>query len=284
MSRVIKLAGVSGFTGGQAVPVDRDILLGAGTLISIEPGHPTNGWEGVPAHNTAVPNLAAAQCNALVGTGAADLTFQNEFTTAEGIVELSGKGGLHVIKKQAGGQTAGRAVRISMSTALRAYLAAHPTHDIYISWWGKRTRAGLPGSVIRYIAKISGTGSGQFTAAVGVNPILAPGAGVPSDARRLGYTDNHGSDLYFIALASTGTSSDFGGTVHPNVFLDGLITSGDFAVSPSFLTYALTVDVLTVSGRTFQQLEALDHALYTAMVRTPGGKYYDDTYTDPATV
>lgn len=29
---------------------------------------------------------------------------------------------------------------------------------------------------------------------------------------------------------------------------------------------------------------AIDHALYTTHVLTAGGRYYGDTYTDPATV
>jgi hypothetical protein len=41
---------------------------------------------------------------------------------------------------------------------------------------------------------------------------------------------------------------------------------------------------LTVSGRTYAEVDAIDHALYTREVLTPGGRYYGDTYTDPATL
>jgi len=281
VSKFVRMAGVTGFTGGMTLPVSRASLLNAGSLVSVEP----SGWGSVPATSTPVTNLASVQCDALVGADAGVLTFINEFTTPEGIVELSTKGGLHVIKKQAAGQTVARFIRISMSSALRTYLATNITHDLYLSWWGKRTRVGLSGSVLRYIAKVSGTATAQFAAGVGVDPISAPGYASPGvGAYRLGFTDHHDSDQYFLAVGSTGASSDFGGTTHANVFLDGMLTTGELAKSPSFLTWALYLEDLTVSGNTFAAVEAIDKALYTAMVETAGGVYYGDTYTDPATV
>lgn len=44
------------------------------------------------------------------------------------------------------------------------------------------------------------------------------------------------------------------------------------------------VEDLTVSGRTYAEVDAIDHALYTKEVLTPGSRYYGDTFTDPATI
>lgn len=288
MSR-IRLAGITGFTGGIVAAADRAELLSSGSLVSVEPGNLADPWGSVPATSTAVPNLAAAQCNALVGSGAADLLFVNEFDTAEGTVELSAAGGLHVIKKQAAGQTVGRAVRVTMTSALRTYLATNSTHDIYVSWWGKRTRVGLSGAPVRYTARIAGTSTGQITAGLAIHPTVdwtsgTSGSGLPSDARRIGFSHNANADKHFLAIASTSVAGDFGGTTHASAFIDGIITSSDQEVSPSYLTWALYVEDLTVSGRAFAEVEDIDSALYTAMVLTSGGHYHDDTYTDPATV
>jgi hypothetical protein len=40
----------------------------------------------------------------------------------------------------------------------------------------------------------------------------------------------------------------------------------------------------TVSGRTYEQVAAIDQALYTKEVLTAGGRYYGDTYTNPTTI
>jgi len=40
---------------------------------------------------------------------------------------------------------------------------------------------------------------------------------------------------------------------------------------------------MTVSGRTYAEVEAIDYALYQAAFG-PGGKFADDTYTNPSTI
>ncbi|MEW5810252.1 MAG: hypothetical protein AB1925_12440 [Actinomycetota bacterium] len=52
----------------------------------------------------------------------------------------------------------------------------------------------------------------------------------------------------------------------------------------SFIFYRSYLEDLTVSGRTFAQVSAIDQALFTKEVLTAGGRYYNDTFTDPATI
>lgn len=52
----------------------------------------------------------------------------------------------------------------------------------------------------------------------------------------------------------------------------------------SSIFYRAYIEDLTVSGRTYAEVDAIDYALYTKEVLTPGGRYYGDTYTDPATI
>jgi hypothetical protein len=54
--------------------------------------------------------------------------------------------------------------------------------------------------------------------------------------------------------------------------------------APSVVFYRTYLEDLTVSGRTYAEVDALDVALYTKHVLTTGGRYYGDTYTDPATI
>lgn len=52
----------------------------------------------------------------------------------------------------------------------------------------------------------------------------------------------------------------------------------------SFIFYRLYVEDLTVSGRSYVTIDAIDLALYQAAVLTSTGRYYSDTYSAPSTV
>lgn len=53
---------------------------------------------------------------------------------------------------------------------------------------------------------------------------------------------------------------------------------------PSLIFYRAYYEDLTVSGRTYAEVQALDQALYAKDVLTGGGRYYGDTWTVPETV
>ena len=53
---------------------------------------------------------------------------------------------------------------------------------------------------------------------------------------------------------------------------------------PSRAVYRMYIEDLTVSGRTYAQVDAIDYAQFTKDVLTVGGRYYGDTYTDPTTL
>jgi len=53
--------------------------------------------------------------------------------------------------------------------------------------------------------------------------------------------------------------------------------------SASGIFYKLYIEDLTVSGRSYEQVDAIDFALYTSAF-SAGGKYYGDSFTDPATI
>lgn len=52
----------------------------------------------------------------------------------------------------------------------------------------------------------------------------------------------------------------------------------------SYIFYRSYLEDLTVSGRTFQQVSAIDSAMYNREVLSAGGRYYGDTFTDPAII
>lgn len=69
---------------------------------------------------------------------------------------------------------------------------------------------------------------------------------------------------------------------------DGYFTHASTSTIPnnagSFVFYRSYMEDLTVSGRTWEQVNAIDRDLYTREVLTEGGRYYGDTYTAPSTL
>lgn len=53
------------------------------------------------------------------------------------------------------------------------------------------------------------------------------------------------------------------------------------AGAPSFALYRLYIEDMTVSGRDYAEVEAIDLAAYTREFAA-GGKFYGDTFTTPA--
>lgn len=88
---------------------------------------------------------------------------------------------------------------------------------------------------------------------------------------------NWGSSLPMDGIGATGTT----GT---GVFNAGAASTTTKDTAPSHILYRLYLEDLTVSGRSHADVAAIDHALYTEEVLTDGGRYYADTFTDPATL
>lgn len=53
--------------------------------------------------------------------------------------------------------------------------------------------------------------------------------------------------------------------------------------SPSFAVYRIYIEDLSLSGRTYEQVKAIDDAEFNAAFAA-GGRFYGDTWSDPATV
>lgn len=82
-------------------------------------------------------------------------------------------------------------------------------------------------------------------------------------------------------------------TAWPGIGTTGTIASANFGVTgsatnkdkvDSHIVYRFYLEDLTVSGRSHATVDALSYAEYTKHVLTVGGRYYGDTFTDPATI
>lgn len=278
MSRVLKLPG----TAISAAPVLADPILTDGSLVLVDPAHPASPWpSGVPASSATVPNLANTQAAALIGAPAA-LTFVNGITAADGKVERSGKGGLHVALSRTG-DVLNHLAGINLGNALKAYLEAHPTNDLYLSWWGKYTRAAdTTASDVAFAAAVRGENDGGKWVGVGqYAPTGALSAQPPAGTRRLGIRGTTTADGTFQSVGGT----DFGSqtVVDPRLVAHGPISSTWLHKAPSVLTWRVYLEDLTVSGRTYADVDAMDWAAFQAATGS-GGRYNGDTYTNPTTL
>jgi hypothetical protein len=269
------------FTDTSMPVIRNDRLLTHGSLTLITPQHGMQAWPaGVPANGVALPNIAADEAAALgiadpgvgavVGLGAG-LTF-----------ERTAKGGLHGIVPQAVAPAVGAYMSLNMSPGLKAYILANPAHSYFLSLRSRTTRLTASGtnslaySLVRSVANSTlisllhsasnGTGVlGRRNAAVtNTDPVLR------NIANSNGVITGYAADAS-ASLATWGRIGPFNSGV------------ADAQRLPSWIFYQAYLEDLTVSGRTYAQVDALDAELFGRDFGV-GGKFYGDTFTSPSTV
>lgn len=285
------------FTDNTLPRIQFDSILPiTGAVLLFDPSHPENPVTAPVAHGLALPNLAAEQATAMGASGAlgGEVGIGASFIGPLGFVERSAKGGLHF----AIGATldaVNRSAFVRGSTGLVNLLNANKTHSFYHSAWSRVTRMqSNEGTANAIISQIGDTSERQlahfYTQPTG---IAAPPV-YPQNARLTSsftYGAAGSASIGTVSPASTGPVMWAGAT---SAFTTNIVVSADslkwntvragwspqvYGVSTIF--YRAYVEDLTVSGRTFAQVQALDFAEFTKQVLTVGGRYYNDTFTAP---
>jgi len=279
---------------------DDDSLLVPGSLVLYEPAHSANPVVGVPASGASIPNIAWKRAAALLGSGDVNslaLSRSNPFAVASGadvanqmLTERTTLGGIHVIVSQTNAQVQqGWAAR--GPAAIEAYLQANLDHSYYISRWDRLTRAATadvdPGEMI----------IGQNTTALialSQPEAVSSGGTLPltSSGKRLGLDSSPASNFRTTLgnrFLSVGVSAHSGSPtfLYCNLSIHGVVSPWGATYqnkAGSRVDYRAYLEDLTVSGRTYAQVEALDFALWQAAFGT-GGRYNGDTIpTNPSTI
>lgn len=303
----LKLKLPTSFTDTSLPLLKNDPLLTAGSLLLVDATHPLQPWgAGVPDTNTWLPNIAVDEASPLLGSSLlADIGvkmnigsgwIEGSGTNQSGISERTSKGGLHTIASRLRSPAGGLNMkRFLAGSKFGPYLAANSTHDFYVSMWKKHTRAESPFGPIYPLY-----GSFANIAGPGVISQMMAGGSQPN------------SGAYWIASGSMGSST--GQQVNSKVGVNNINNSSTTAIVPdaaatwavgpmwgdardftvsnptgpwpwaSMVAYRWYIEDLTVSGRTYAQVAAIDDAEHTKQVLTIGGRYYADTNTDPATI
>ena len=272
-----------------------DGILTRGSIALFDLAHSHNPLAaGVPLTTSAIPNLAWEQAAAAHGSGdesAWALTYIEALLTGagqDGKVERTPKGGLHVIMSQSTGVGSNKGVHIGSGGSgatplLSQYLQANWSHAFYLSLWQTITRAGLDAGAVE---------NNNFTIhnrAVdpNISHFLLRGdreAGYGADVeQRNDPALPQGAGVSFRSIAvsgPTGTAPAAAGAVLAALAAVGATPANFGSIglnkSRSAILYRGYLEDLTVSGRTFAEVDAIDHALWTAAFGT-GGRYAGDT-------
>lgn len=267
-----------------------DSILSKGSLLLHDFGKTDNTFGSFPAHLAPVKNLAWDIAKTMIPTG--DQTtlgsvVHNSLTAGKSIAEVTPKKGLHVIITQtADVGTDSNDFRVDMSTLLKNYLLDNGSNSFYASYWSKRTRvATTTVSADFYLERNTSNSKFSFESAAEIpNPTQTS---LYLGHRRFPTTMNTVSN-YFRSLGFKG----YLGTIDTDRNLiyfrykigsSSPYSSQETNTAPSEIIYRLYIEDLTVSGRTYAQVDALDKALYDAAFAS-GGRFYNDTHTDPATL
>jgi hypothetical protein len=300
----LKIVLPSAFSDTSLPVLYDDPILTEGSLVLIDPAHPANPWAaGVPADGTTVPNLAYKEAARAIGSGTeATLAAKYEkgvnLTSGVGVLERSGKGGLHVIMSASATAGTGKGTGIRPALPIVDWIVAHPNDDYYLSLWFKMTRFGNNTEAAAGLSlSASPSLSSQDLAAI------ATGGNYPIGVNRIGNRLTRSvwqpsgdaavtppfADPIFASVAVsayTGTPTLTGATAQAQMKLFGAGSLTPFIGSGAGFTSRLLwrayLEDLTVSGRSYATVDALDYAEYQKQCLTVGGRYYNDTYTTPA--
>lgn len=266
MGKIIKVTGAT-FSGDV---LRNDQRLTPGSLALIDFSHGLSA-PGVPANSDSVFNVAYRELSAITGVSESSEslhhTFLNTFTGAEGAFEKTAKGALHgaVSRTSQGGHYA-RINNTQQTNAAIDWIADNPSREYAVFLWGRVTRAALSNSANLRDAAIGSTSA--FTS----NNLFS-----------LTFTNSSG--LQRVAANKTGWNGS-PGTAAQNVIqiawgnispMDPLVPND----GRSYILYGFHVIDVAASGMSYAELNARDADLFAAAF-SEGGRFYNDSWTDPA--
>jgi hypothetical protein len=247
----------------------------------------------VPSLASVIPNVAWKQAARIIGTGdqtslASKVSF-NAGVEPELKREFTPKRGLHVLSSQVN-QSANRGYIIAMSDLIRGHLYNNPNHSYFMGGWYRVTRPALVATNTFFggIGNKSGTPGSCII-------LIQPGANVPAagSAKSLGESNfpnpsNVVGNIYRSVASSSMTGAVPAAVGNWDALLlrianEGAYQSLERNKTASVVFYKVYLEDLTVSGRSFAEVDNLFKSQFDAAFAV-GGIYNGDTIpTDPST-
>ena len=263
-------------------------MLTNGSLFLIDPTHPYNVYTGNLNNTQIMPNIAEPQALALVAGNTGANIYNPNMAVPNINVERTAKGGIHAIISQTA--VVSTVFDINLPDNIRDYMLTNiNTHSFYTSLWHMVTRAevasvrrnfgGYTHNDANYLWVFDAQGDLPAVAStqrIGAHQ-TAPGTANGPIYRSIGVngpTNGYGT-------INTPDGKSIFGVGNNSGWYAG---AGNTGASPSHIFYRAYIEDLTVSGRTYAQVDAIDYALYQKEIMNVGGRYYGDTFTDPVTL
>lgn len=277
----------AGLNAPKLTKIDR--IESNGSLLLIDPTHPSQQWvAGVPTANAdTIPNLLASKFTELTGvtTGLAAGMY-----TGSGTVnikkERTSKGGLHTYVKPSL-VTNNDYAYVSTPASILTYMNAHKDRAYYFSLWQRTTMAtSYPDGAFNptFLSFANSTAAGNYLMSFNTyrpwsSTVLGSNFVNPAAEDNHLFAAGAPASSFSIDLVSNKAMPWMVGWIGP---WNGSGTANSSLKLPSQILYRVYIEDLTISGRSYADVFAIDQALYTKEVLTSGGRYYGDTFTNPA--
>ncbi|KAF1021886.1 MAG: hypothetical protein GAK30_01575 [Paracidovorax wautersii] len=243
--------------------------------------------EAVPANGVHMANQLLDLGQATTGTDTYFFATSNPSTPAASLfTEVTAKGGIHVLPSQVNQTGSNEAWRMASNSNLTAWLNSHPDKSLYVSVWRRITRAKVAGKISSTFHQAMNTTNYRWHMQGGTR--LYPETITELRSTPAG-SDELSSNVGQPSIRN-GRVDGSQGTGVTSVSYPVELGSGTFGAwagtalnsSPGMVIYRLYLEDLDQSGRTYEEVDAIDYALFQAAF-AEGGKFHGDTWTDPAT-
>lgn len=259
-----------------------------------------NPLSSVPTVGSTIPNLLN---DYPASTGKTMSFIRGSMSAAEHnsylATQLSAKNGVHFIVSQShtvdvtGSNTLFHGIAADDALLAAIYNNVSSSNkNLYVSIWERVTR--ISGAGVAPLFKYFDSSASNYAAYLTSNKALPTVAAGSQSASKLNLTyldpnivsKPNAQQFCIKSLGGTGVTP-----TTPFKLVNGIDTpwSGTaaggqaFNNSPSRIVYRIYVEDLTLSGRTYEQVKAIDDAEFNKAFGV-GGRFYGDTWSDPATI
>lgn len=288
----------SAFTD-TTLPILREDLvipttIATGVLALLEMNHSFSPAGSGVASGLMIPNIAWQEAAALIGSGtlstlSSTLGYDPSYVSGTtGLFERTSKGALHGMVSQTNNTASSQGAYFRLADPIRQYILANSGHSYFMSLWDRITRVAVSGATAVGLASLQNNASGASNRLINVTATSPGYVGGTLGVQLSQAFNTVGNAYYEVAQAGySGSVPSFGSDI-AGVFW-GTTTAagagqnsaaGNFNKLPSHIFYRLYLEDITVSGRTFAQVSALDQQAF-ALAFGAGGRYAGDTFTTP---
>ena len=290
MTTIIRLKQSINNPNAPYLPKYDPIESRTGSLFLWDAGiNPTDAFNtSTEATSSKLTNALNEYAQPIIGS---DVGFSREFNV-NGVpnslkTELTLKGGLHCMASQNTSIANAYVLQLFSDTALSTYLATKAAAGkLYISQWRRTTRKqGTTGSFLSLFNYRNG-GNYMFTDLT--NAVNLDGLGASSLSLKTPALAQDNATLVgqpqLVAVNPKGATGTISSSV-PIRFGAGTLNPSNAAMgnnrSPSVIYYRIYIEDLELSGRTFEEVSAIDQTEFNKAFAL-GGRFHGDSWSNPA--